>query len=570
FSARLVDLRRHTSPDGKTAFSKRVQFLIQDLLDLRSAEWMKKLFKEQAKTKEDIRKADNDEEVQHDEELNENQADGNVDEHEERQQNDNEKVAEVEAEVFGDQEQGYVVRKSEVFGDVVVFTNLEDDRYKIADGCEGTHGVFRGTCSILGQIEPVVIKVWEQPRFKNMTESKKRIQELIKKEVEILKKCSSDHVVQILEYTPDPIRCQLGTWWFLVMEHAGISLAHFCENKNPPLEKEDRLHISEQLFDAFMHIHEKNIIHRDVKPDNILVSHRRGCIIVKLCDFGLAKICGGKDDVAASLKASTRGIGTNGWMAPEVIGYDVGAQRDKYNQTTDIWGLGCVIFWLHSSFKQPFKDNQQVSRSADARRMESLLKGDSDRLVLHHPTAFALVRIMIVYRPENRASLTDARTHPFFWDYSTAKSIVKDSWTAMNAGIDQSAVDLKDHFIRKTAARFKAEPWTQRPHGLPASSTILDYINVLNYKPTLNQGQSGFELLAALRHIIAHPRDWPRDRSDYRVFNHGLESILLKDYSFMLLQIWDSSRKRGRSIDMSFIRGSGIRWEWRGLALSPR
>ncbi|CAE8640087.1 unnamed protein product [Polarella glacialis] len=56
FSARLVDLRRHTSPDGKTAFSKRVQFLIQDLLDLRSAEWMKKLFKEQAKTKEDIRK----------------------------------------------------------------------------------------------------------------------------------------------------------------------------------------------------------------------------------------------------------------------------------------------------------------------------------------------------------------------------------------------------------------------------------------------------------------------------------------------------------------------------------
>lgn len=56
FSARLVDLRRHTTSDGRQAFSKRIQFAIQDLLDLRSNEWQKKLFKEQAKTKDDIRK----------------------------------------------------------------------------------------------------------------------------------------------------------------------------------------------------------------------------------------------------------------------------------------------------------------------------------------------------------------------------------------------------------------------------------------------------------------------------------------------------------------------------------
>mmetsp|Transcript_128213 Transcript_128213/g.273393 ORF Transcript_128213/g.273393 Transcript_128213/m.273393 type:complete len:359 (-) Transcript_128213:37-1113(-) len=58
FSARLVDLKGQPSLDGKSgsAFSKRVQFQIQDLLDLRSNNWQKKLFKEQAKTIGEVRK----------------------------------------------------------------------------------------------------------------------------------------------------------------------------------------------------------------------------------------------------------------------------------------------------------------------------------------------------------------------------------------------------------------------------------------------------------------------------------------------------------------------------------
>lgn len=55
FSARLQDLKRTPGPDGKIGFSKRIQFQIQDLLDLRNNQWQEKLFKEQAKTKQEIR-----------------------------------------------------------------------------------------------------------------------------------------------------------------------------------------------------------------------------------------------------------------------------------------------------------------------------------------------------------------------------------------------------------------------------------------------------------------------------------------------------------------------------------
>jgi hypothetical protein len=56
FTARLLDLKGAALPDGKEAFSKRIQFLIQNLLELRANDWKKKLFKEQAKTKSEIKK----------------------------------------------------------------------------------------------------------------------------------------------------------------------------------------------------------------------------------------------------------------------------------------------------------------------------------------------------------------------------------------------------------------------------------------------------------------------------------------------------------------------------------
>jgi hypothetical protein len=56
FEARLRDLKRSQDSAGKSAFSKRIQFCIEDLLDLRAKHWVKKLFREQAKTKDDVRR----------------------------------------------------------------------------------------------------------------------------------------------------------------------------------------------------------------------------------------------------------------------------------------------------------------------------------------------------------------------------------------------------------------------------------------------------------------------------------------------------------------------------------
>lgn len=73
----------------------------------------------------------------------------------------------------------------------------------------------------------------------------------------------------------------------------------------------------------------QNIIHRDIKPQNILVSENR---TYKLADFGIAKV--------SEKTGSGTMAGTNGYIAPEV------ANRQKYGKEVDIYSLGMVLYWL--------------------------------------------------------------------------------------------------------------------------------------------------------------------------------------------------------------------------------
>ncbi|KAL5679878.1 hypothetical protein ACJX0J_006263, partial [Zea mays] len=83
-----------------------------------------------------------------------------------------------------------------------------------------------------------------------------------------------------------------------------------------------------QILNGLIYLHEKNIVHRDIKCANILV-HANGS--VKLADFGLAKEIT-KFNAVKSCK------GTVYWMAPEVVN-----PKKTYGPAADIWSLGCTV-----------------------------------------------------------------------------------------------------------------------------------------------------------------------------------------------------------------------------------
>jgi len=127
---------------------------------------------------------------------------------------------------------------------------------------------------------------------------------------------------------------------YLVMEFIeGRELRGFFEAKEK-FSPEEAVRIMGELLDALDYAHEMGVIHRDVKPANVMLDSRRRA---KLADFGVARI----QDSAQRSSADTM-VGTPAFMSPEQIA------GKKIDRRTDIFSAGTILYHLLTG-EQPFK-----------------------------------------------------------------------------------------------------------------------------------------------------------------------------------------------------------------------
>lgn len=108
------------------------------------------------------------------------------------------------------------------------------------------------------------------------------------------------------------------------------------ERGNPGLPVDEALLYATQACEALQYVHEQQIVHRDVKPQNMILSEDEGVILV---DFGIARELGSAVEGGTDLEA-TRGIGTPRFMAPEVfVGESVSARSDVFGLAATVWNL---------------------------------------------------------------------------------------------------------------------------------------------------------------------------------------------------------------------------------------
>ncbi len=190
-----------------------------------------------------------------------------------------------------------------------------NNRYEIIAeiGRGGYSTVYKASDLSLNQI--VAIKYFYPPPG-----AFEKIKEKVKREMQTIRKLHHQFVIQLFDFFEED------NWLFLVMEFIdGGSLSDLVKNKgalNSVLVKK----IMEQMAEALAIAHQNGIIHRDIKPQNILFRKTGDSV---LADFGSAKVYGQN---TSSMTISM--TGTLDYMSPEVI------RNDPYDCRTDIYSLG--------------------------------------------------------------------------------------------------------------------------------------------------------------------------------------------------------------------------------------
>lgn len=207
-------------------------------------------------------------------------------------------------------------------------------------------------------------------------------------EIRVLANLHHPNIIQYAEHFQEQ-----GTL-FIIMEYAdGGDLYKLIQSRHGVLfTEEEILHYFSQICLALNYLHEKNVLHRDLKSQNVFLSKDHG---VKLGDFGISATLGNSQELRQTV------CGTPYYFSPEMC------LNQPYNHKSDVWALGCILYELAT-----------LRNAFDAKNMYSLarkiLRGVYPPISpSYSPHLSHLIRLMLQLHPEKRPTAREILSFPF-------------------------------------------------------------------------------------------------------------------------------------------------------------
>ncbi|CAM9707408.1 unnamed protein product [Scytosiphon promiscuus] len=277
---------------------------------------------------------------------------------------------------------------------------------RVEDVYELSHELGRGAFSVVKHGrhrqtgENVALKLIPASSFKG----NKRAQEAIESEIEAMRRIrgqlNNPSLIMMLGVFSDPTKVSI-----VLEEVNGGELFDRIVARGRYTER-DASQLIRTLATALHQCHEKGILHRDVKPENIMYTSRDSDAAIKLTDFGLALLYPG----ASVTVQDDNLVGTPGYVAPEVL------TSRLYGPPCDVWACGVLMYILLAGYP-PFFPTED----------ETLFDVIKQGKYYFHPDAWDqisseakdLVYKMLTVDTDDRATLPEVLDHPWVTEQSS-------------------------------------------------------------------------------------------------------------------------------------------------------
>ncbi|KAI3447719.1 hypothetical protein Pfo_004384 [Paulownia fortunei] len=229
-----------------------------------------------------------------------------------------------------------------------------------------------------------------------------KLQESLKSEIFILKRINHPNIIRLHDMIEESGKI------YIVLEYCkGGDLSMYIQKRQGKIPEANAKHFMHQLAEGLKVLRENNLIHRDLKPQNLLLSTNDDNSVLKIADFGFAR------------SLQPRGLaetlcGSPLYMAPEIM------QLQKYDAKADLWSVGAILFQLVTG-KTPFTGSNQIQL------LQNIIKSGELQFPPEakdlSPHCLDLCRKLLRRNPVERLTFEEFFNHPYLSDRQPAESL---------------------------------------------------------------------------------------------------------------------------------------------------
>lgn len=324
---------------------------------------------------------------------------------------------------------------------------------------------------------------------------------LADREVDFLRSLQHPNLVRYLATEED------AQFIYIALELAEFTLGDLVETKRVADIGLSKMELCRQSALGLQHLHKLNIAHRDIKPQNILISfpmkhndERK----VMISDFGLSKQLSNLDTGHTS-SAMRYFDGTQGWMAPEIVNAKISEDKSLLpTKSADIFSLGCVFYYILSDGHHPFGkiDQRQSNILKNNSVLDMFMNTQNNLNISEDKTVMAtiLIRAMIDPEPKLRPPISNVLIYPLFWPQADQLQFLQDVSDRIDKEVNGSEVLRRVECKRRKL--FGISKWSERL----SEELRTDLKNHRSYNEN-----SVRHLLRAIRNKKNHYRDLSED-----------------------------------------------------------